>query len=104
MSTLTLAPTLNEALAQRFTDQGEIRDVARYGCSGGVSGFIYSTELHDFFDTYTDEIWDTLEELGVQLSDLVDNVDRWTSQQIAERASWIVVENWCADRINEWEN
>ena len=99
MSTLTLAPTLQEALAQRFTDPGEIKDVARYGCAAGVSGFIYSTELHDFFDTYTDEIWDTLEELGVQLSDLVDNVDRWTSQQIAEKACWIVVENYCADMV-----
>ena len=100
MSTFTLAATLQEALAQRFTDQDEIRDVARYGCSGGVSGFIYSTELHDFFDTYTDEIWDKLEELDVHMSDLVGDIDRYTSQEVAEKACWIIVENYCSYMVN----
>jgi hypothetical protein len=34
-----------DALAERFDDMDECKDVAEYGCSAGVSGFIYSTEL-----------------------------------------------------------
>ena len=100
MSTLTLAPTLQEALAQRFNDLSEMMTIAQHGCSGGVSGFIYSTELHDFFDTYNDEIWNTLEELDVHMSDLVGDIDRWTSQEVAEKACWIIVENYCSYMVN----
>lgn len=99
--TATLTPTLSQVLADRFINQDEINDIARYGCQQGVSGFIYSTELHDFFDDHTDAIWDTLEDLGVHLSDLVVDVDRWTSQELAERAVWIVAENYCADRATK---
>ena len=95
--TATITPTLGQVLADRFTNQDEINDIAKYGCQQGVSGFIYSTELHEFFDDHTDEIWDILEDLGVSLSDLVVNIDRWTSQELAERAVWIVAENYCSD-------
>ena len=100
MTTATLPATLDQALQERFTDKDEINDIAKYGCSGGVSGFIYSSELHFFFDTYTDEIWDILEELDVHMSDLVGDIDRWTSQEVAEKACWIIVENYCANLVN----
>ena len=34
-----------DALAERFDDMDEIKDVAEYGCAAGVSDFIYSAEL-----------------------------------------------------------
>ena len=34
---------LTHALDTRFDDLDEIKDVANYGCGGGVSGFIYTT-------------------------------------------------------------
>jgi hypothetical protein len=49
---------LTSALQDRFDDIDEISDVARYGCSGGVSGFIYNTECAEFFDTHEDVIED----------------------------------------------
>ena len=50
-----------DALAERFDDMDEIKDVAEYGCSAGVSDFIYSSELCEFFDKYEDEIEDELD-------------------------------------------
>ena len=100
MTTTTLPATLDQALSERFNDLSEMMDIAKHGCSGGVSGFIYSTELHFFFDTYEGEIWDRLEELDVHMSDLVGDIDRWTSQEVAEKACWIIVENYCAYMIN----
>ena len=99
MTTATLPATLDQALSERFNDLSEMMDIAKYGCAAGVSGFIYSTELHEFFDTYTDEIWDKLEELDVHMSDLVGDIDRWTSQEVAEKACWIVVENYCSHMV-----
>ena len=49
---------LTDALKERFDDIDEISDVARYGCSGGVSGFIYHTECAEFFDAHEDSIED----------------------------------------------
>jgi hypothetical protein len=38
------------------TDADEIKDVANYGCAGGVNGFIYYTEINEFFDAYEEQI------------------------------------------------
>ena len=89
---------LNEALAQRFTDADEIKDVAQYGCSGGVSGFIYSSELFDFFNEHEDDIEDVLNDLGLTLTDLVTDPDSWTFQEVREKAVWTVVEAYCQER------
>ena len=45
-----------EALDERFDTIDELKDIARHGCEGGVSGFIYDHELREFFFTYEDEI------------------------------------------------
>jgi hypothetical protein len=39
------------------TDADEIKDVANYGCAGGVNGFIYYSETSKFFDEHEDEIY-----------------------------------------------
>ena len=70
-----------DALAERFDDMDEIKDVAEYGCFAGVSGFIYSTELAEFFDKYEDEIEDELDSLGLKYTDLIDTDEFWTLQE-----------------------
>ena len=85
--------SLNSALAARFTDASEIKDVARYGCSGGVSGFIYSTELAVFFDEHEDEIEDMMDDYGITYQDLVPEAQ--TMQQYKEAAVWFAVECYC---------
>ncbi len=47
---------LRDALEARFTDESEVRDVARYGCISGVSDFIYYHETIAFFDKHQSDI------------------------------------------------
>ena len=80
----------------------ELNDINTYGMSGGVSGFIYSSELHDKFEKYEDEILDTLNEYCFSVFDqsaedyIVEQLrhdDRhWTMQQFYEFAVWMYVE------------
>ena len=89
-----------DALAERFDDMDEIKDVAEYGCSAGVSGFIYSTELAEFFDKYEDEIESELDARYLTYTDLVDTDQFWTLQDCKEKAVWNIVEMYCWDRVN----
>ena len=90
-----------DALAERFDDMDEIKDVAEYGCAHcGVADFIYSTELCEFFDKYEDEIENELESLGLTYTDLVDTTEFWTMQDCKERAVWCIVEMYCHNRVN----
>lgn len=86
---------LERALSERFTDQSEISDVANHGCSGGVSGFIYSSELFDFFNQHENDIEDVLHEIGIRYRDLAKDPDDWTFQEVRERAVWVVVTYYC---------
>ncbi len=95
--------TLLLTLANRFDDPDEIRDISTYGISGGFSGFIYSTELCEFFDRFEDEIADELEDMCITLSDLVEDESRWTFQEIKEKSVWIVVEAYCHRRVDEMD-
>ena len=92
---------LTEALAARFTDADEIQDVAKYGCVGGVSGFIYSSELCDFFEEHETEIEDIMEMLDIKYFDLVP--DAQSIQQYREAAVWLVVEDYCQNQVLEAE-
>ncbi len=95
--------TLLLTLANRFDDPDEIRDISNHGISGGFSGFIYSTELAEFFDRFEDEIADELEALDVTLSQLVEDESRWTFQEIKEKSVWIVVEMYAHRRVDEMD-
>tara|TARA_S200002703_G_C3719650_1_gene221103 strand:+ start:417 stop:749 length:333 start_codon:yes stop_codon:yes gene_type:complete len=48
-----------DILGREF-DLDELKDVANYGASQGVPGFIYYSELRDIFDDNDDEIQDYL--------------------------------------------
>ena len=78
----------------------EIRDLAQHGAAGGVSGFIYSSELYDVFNKFEDEI---MEYLDVYADDvygktaetmIVDTLDcdDWTMQGFRELAVWMYLE------------
>ena len=94
---------LTDALDARFTDLDECKDVANYGCIGGVSGFIYSTELAEFFDKHEDDIEDTLQHLLIALHDLIDIDEYYSIQDIKEKAVWVIVEDYCQSRVLEAE-
>ena len=88
-----------DALAERFDDMDEIKDVAEYGCQAGVSDFIYSTEIAEFFDKYEDEIEDELDTYGLKYDDLLDTSEFYTMQELKEKAVWSIVELYCQQRV-----
>ena len=88
-----------DALAERFDDLDECKDVAEYGCAAGVSDFIYSTELCEFFDKYEDEIECELDSYGLKYDDLLDTSEFYTMQELKEKAVWSVVELYCQQRV-----
>ena len=89
-----------DALAERFDDMDEIKDVAEYGCVAGVSDFIYSTELAEFFDKYEDEIESELDVYGLKYEDLLDTSEFYTMQELKEKAVWCIVEMYCHQRVD----
>ena len=93
--------TLQKTLDERFTDIDEVRDIVNHGISCGFNGFLYSSELCEFFDEHEDDIEDILDGLGIELNQLVDDPHRWTFQEMKEKSVWIVVENYCHQRIDE---
>jgi len=88
--------SFNDYLQQRFEGvEGteELYDITRHGLSGGVGGFIYTSELRELFDEYEAEILNyCIEDCGVTLSDLaVECID---IDEIAINAVWMFVEGW----------
>ena len=99
-------PTLEATLDARFSDPeylDELQDICKHGMSAGFSGFIYSSELYDFFEKYEDEIEDMLDDADIALSQLVEHDETWTLQQIREKATWAVVELYAFNKINKEE-
>jgi hypothetical protein len=89
---------MHTALAARFTDADEIKDVATYGCEGGVSGFIYYSETSKFFDEYEDEIYDYLNDCEYSMKDFVHRGSTITS--LKNEMVWCVVALWCQVQHN----
>ena len=95
--------SFNDYLQERFegvegTD--ELRDITRHGLSGGVSSFIYTSELRELFDKYEAEILDyCMQDCGVTLSDLA--VECVSIDEIMTNAVWMFVEGWAH---TEYEN
>jgi len=90
--------SMHDALTARFTDADEIKDVATYGCPGGVNGFIYYSENEKFFDEYEDEIYDYLNDCEFSLKDFVN--DGSTIRSLKVDLVWCVVELWCQAQHN----
>ena len=97
---------LTDALNERFDDLTEVNDVARYGCSGGVSGFIYHTECAEFFDRHEDSIEDVCYDmLGKEwIISLVKTFPNTQSiLELKTAAVWFVVEAYCQQVMIEIE-
>ena len=94
--------TMHDALTARFTDADEIKDVANYGCAGGVNGFIYYTEINEFFDAYEEQIENSMDMAGITYQDLVPNAD--SIQSLKCSAVWFAVEDYCQMALNVLEN
>ena len=92
---------LFDALEERFYDRDEIKDVANHGCSGGVGGFIYYTELRSFFFKYEDEIEDYIQsQYGFECFMDCEYV---SINDIICKAVWLVVECYCSDKLHSFE-
>ena len=91
---------LTLALDERFDDLDEVKDVARYGCSGGVSGFIYYYETRRFFDEYEEEI--ELELYNIYGDDWFKEIASLPSivdtNQFKNYCVWLIVEDYCFRR------
>ena len=95
-------------LDQEF-DMDALHDIATHGCQAGVSGFIYSSELHDVFDKYEDDIFEFLDGYADELGEksgtqmVIDYVTRddeyYTMQDIKEKAVWMYVELFARDLL-----
>jgi hypothetical protein len=56
-------PSIKECLAEyEKQDIGLISDIAKHGCSGGVSGIIYYDETTAFHDQHEEEIWQLIDD------------------------------------------
>ena len=96
---------LTDALDKRFTDLDEIKTVANHGCKSGVSGFIYSNETRRFFFEHEDEIEEWMDELYFgdnYIKELTED-DNVTINQLINKVVWVVVENYCQDKLNQAE-
>ena len=100
--------TLDETLRARFLEDEESRwemhDVYMHGIMGGFNGFIYSSELYDFFEKYDSEIEDMLHECNIKLDEIVTDPDDWTYQELRERSVWIAVELWISQTLDRLED
>ena len=90
-----------EILGHEF-DLDQLADITNHGMSGGVSGFIYSSELAHIFDNHEDDIFDLLDtyadDLGFKsgmnmiINSLTEDDEFYTMQDIKEAAVWMYVE------------
>jgi hypothetical protein len=85
--------TMHDALTARFDDADEIKDVANYGCAGGVNGFIYYSETSKFFDEYEDEILDYLSDVRCNYT-VIFALTMIRLPSLKNSLVWCVVECW----------
>lgn len=88
---------LRTALAFRFTDESEVRDVASYGCISGVSGFIYYYETIAFFDEHQADIEEWLfDDHELTLQELCRNAE--DVDELKNAMVWAAVDLYCQER------
>ena len=94
---------LFDALDERFDDLDEVKDVAEYGCSGGIGGFIYYSETRAFFFEHEDEIEEKMDQIyGTDyIKDISNDVP--SVNQLINKIVWMIVEDHCHLKLNEAE-
>ena len=107
---MTATMTLGYDILHRTFEYDELCDIAQYGANAGVSGFIYSSELYDVWETYHHIISDYLAEYAESCFDksweamIVDQLDSndWTMQELKEKAIWAYLELRAQEITAEW--
>ena len=96
---------LTVALDERFDDIEEIKDVANYGCGGGVSGFIYYHETREFFNEHEEEIEQELEKIFGDrwMSDMVASQSVHDTMTFKNHCVWVIVELYCQNKRDAQE-
>ena len=95
---------LHYALSERFQDLDEIKDVARHGCIGGVSGFIYHNEIQKFYFEHQSDISDKMNELGLTLKDAPQAINEFDLRAAIQYAVWVCVEEHCKAALEDIES
>ena len=95
---------LIEALEQRFdiqTEDGrcEVQDVANHGIQSGFSGFLYTTEIVEFYNEHEDALLEYLNDMDITLAQCAEGAD--SLSDIQTQVVWICVECWCAQASDE---
>ena len=98
---MSLAKALDERFLSDEDGRSDLVDIVNHGIASGFSGFIYSTELAEFFDEHESDIEDMLDDMDITLNDIVQDPQSWTFQEVKERSVWIVVENYCHCMFDE---
>jgi len=94
-----MSSRLFDALDERFNDFDECKDVQIHGMTGGFSGFIYTSEINEFFDEHMNEIEDYLymilgDNYIKEVCKDFSNVDAIIRQLV-----WYVVECYCTEKV-----
>ena len=97
---MTATMTRSIDILNRTFEYDELCDIAQHGAAAGVSGFIYSSELYDVWESYHTIITDYLEEYADAVFDksweamIVEQLDSndWTMQELKEKAIWAYLE------------
>lgn len=84
-------PVTHIILGETF-DYDELKDIAKHGADIGVHGFTYSSDLHDKYEEYEDEIMDLLDDLGYTIGDVFQERGFETLQDFKEWACWAYLE------------
>jgi len=94
---------LTDALDERFNDLDEVKDVATYGCSAGVSDFIYYGQIRRFFFEHEDDIESYIED-NYGYEDWITNNPPSSVNNLINDSVWLVVEMFCQTKLNEFES
>ena len=92
-------PSITECLVEyEKQDIGLISDVAKHGCSGGVTGITYYAETTAFHDLHQGEIWqlvrDHADDSGLKNGEFLQHIsqDPTSLTQLANDLVWWAVE------------
>ena len=75
-------------------DQDQVNDIAHYGMSGGVSGFIYHNELNELFDKYEEDIMGYLDDIDLTLGEFAQETKSADFNQLRCNLVWAYVEQY----------
>lgn len=99
--------TIREYLLETL-DHETLVDITKYGCGGGIGGFIYYTETTAFHDEFEDQIWELLyedsEDQGITIIELIAALngqkDVGSMAQFKNLLCWYAVERVAYEMIN----